>query len=123
MEGYHSITTVKLGYTRVFGPITYQHLNCFADGFLNIPGDNDPFVNIFELDTTLKYDEELMKNDIATYGLFTYDDFKDYISEDIYNAYCGQYLKVAIGKGYTTFERIIELIEFYLNRLGYGTTN
>lgn len=121
-----SLNTVKLvsyeiksEYTRVFGPITYQHLNCFADGFLNLPGDNDPFINIFELDNTLKYDEELMQNDIDTYGLFTYDDFKDYISEDIYNAYCGQYLKVAIGKGYTSFERIIELVNYYLVDLGY----
>ena len=110
-------------YTRVFGPITYGHLNCFANGLLNIAGDNDPFINIFEYNESMKYNEELMKQDIETYGLFTYEDFKDYISEDIYNAYQGQYLKVAIGKGYTTFDRIIELINKYLNDMGYGNLN
>ena len=107
-------------YTRIFGPMTYAHLNSFANGLLNIPGDNDPFINIFEYDGNMKYDEELMKQDIEKYGLYTYDDFKDYISEDIYNAYQGQFIKVAVGKGYTTFERVIELIEKYLNDMGYG---
>ena len=107
-------------YTRVFGPITYAHLNSFANGLLNIPGDNDPFINIFEYDENMKYDKELMAKDIEQYGLFTYDDFKEYISEEIYNAYQGQFIKVAIGKGYTTFERVIELINKYLKDMGYG---
>lgn len=107
-------------YTGVYGPTTYGNLNCFAEGLLNIPGDNDPFINIFTMNTDLKYDEELMAQDIATYGLYTYEDFRPYISEDIYNAYNGQYIKVAVGKGYTTFERVLELIDLYLNNMGYG---
>ena len=106
-------------YVGVYGPMTAYHLNLFANGLLSIAGDNDPFINIFEYDENMKYDEQLMKEDINKYGLFTYDDFKDYISEDIYNAYQGQYLKVAIGKGYTTFDRIVELINKYLVDMGY----
>ncbi|MBR6688385.1 MAG: InlB B-repeat-containing protein, partial [Clostridia bacterium] len=107
-------------YTGVYGPTTYGNLNCFAEGLLNIPSDNDPFINIFIMNTDLKYDEELMAQDIATYGLYTYEDFRPYISEDIYNAYNGQYIKVAVGKGYTTFERVLELIDLYLSDMGYG---
>ena len=112
--------SISYEYTRVFGPMTANHLNLFAEGLLNIAGDNDPFINIFEYDENMKYDEELKQADIEKYGLFTYDDFKNYISEDIYYAYNGQYLKVAIGKGITTFDRVLELIEKYLNDMGYG---
>ena len=112
--------SISYEYTRVYGPMTANHLNLFAEGLLNIAGDNDPFINIFEYDENMKYDEELKQADIEKYGLFTYEDFKDYITEDIFNAYNGQYLKVAIGKGYTTFERVLELIEKYLVDMGYG---
>lgn len=112
--------TISKEYTRVFGPTSAYHLNYFAEGILNANGDNDPFLNIFEYDESMKYDEDQKQADIEKYGLFTYEDFKDYITEDIYNAYNGQYLKVAIGKGYTTFERILELIEKYLVNMGYG---
>ena len=107
-------------YTGVYGPITYGNLNCFAEGLLNIPADNDPFINTFVMNSNLKYDEELMAQDIDTYGLYTYEDFRPYISEDIYYAYNGQYIKVAVGKGHTTFDRVLELIEKYLNDMGYG---
>ncbi|MBR7176968.1 MAG: hypothetical protein IKD26_02000, partial [Clostridia bacterium] len=107
-------------YTGVYGPITYGNLNCFAEGLLNIPADNDPFINTFVMNSNLKYDEVLMAKDIETYGLYTYEDFRPYISEDIYNAYNGQYIKVAVGKGYTTFDRVLELIDKYLKDMGYG---
>ena len=31
----------------------------------------------------MKYDAEMMQADIETYGLYTYEDFKDYIPEEI----------------------------------------
>jgi len=123
---YKAKTTKLIGYevrneyTGVYGPTTYGNLNCFAEGLLNIPADNDPFINTFVMNSDLKYDEELMAQDIETYGLYTYEDFRPYISDDIFKAYNGQYIKVAVGKGYTTFERVLELIERYLNDMGYG---
>ena len=112
---------ISYEYTRVFGPVTAVHLNLFAEGLLNVAGDNDPFLNIFEMNDNLMYDLDKMNADIEKYGLFTYEDFKDYITEDIYFAYQGQYLKVAIEKGYTTFERILELIDRYLKEYQYPT--
>lgn len=101
-------------FTGVYSPVTANGLNCFTDGFLSIAGDFKGFYNIFEFDENQKYDEELMKQDIEKYGLYTYEDFKDYVPEVLFDAYQGQYLKVAIGKGHTTFEEILQLIDKYI---------
>lgn len=102
-------------FTGVYSPVTANGLNCFTDGFLSITGDMKGFYNIFEFDENQKYDEELMKQDIEKYGLYTYEDFKDYVPEVLFDAYQGQYLKVSIGKGHTTFEEILQLIDKYIN--------
>lgn len=102
-------------FTGVYSPVTANGLNCFTDGFLSITGDMKGFYNIFEFDENQKYDEELMNQDIEKYGLFTYEDFKEYVTEILFDAYQGQYLKVSIGKGHTTFEEILQLIDKYIN--------
>ena len=70
-------------------------------------------VNFFEYDQNMKYDEELMKQDIEKYGLYTYEDFEDYVSIEVFNAFPFKYFKVAVGKGLITYEDIIILIEYY----------
>jgi len=102
-------------FTGVYSPVTANGLNCFTDGFLSIAGDFKGFYNIFEFDENQKYDEELMNQDIEKYGLFTYEDFKEYVPEILFDAYQGQYLKISIGKGHTTFEEILQLIDKYIN--------
>ena len=102
---------------RVFCPVTYFHMNSIANGFLgtpSIPGDITGLVNYFEYDPDLKYNEEAMQQDIETYGLYTYDDFKAYISEEAYNSSPSVYLKVAVGKGMITFEEILDVIYYLL---------
>lgn len=103
--------------TRIFCPVSYFHMNSFANGFLNtpnIPGDITGLVNYFEYDSNLKYNEEAMARDIDTYGLYTYDDFSEYISEAAYNSSPSVYLKVAVGKGMITYEQIIDVINYLL---------
>ena len=74
---------------------------------------------MFEYDNeTLMYDQEKMREDIETYGLYTYDDFKDYLPYEIYLAFPAQYFKVSVGKGMITFEEIIQMIETYLVKNG-----
>ena len=70
-------------------------------------------VNFFEYDENMKYVEESMQRDIEKYGLYTYDDFAEYVSEEVFNAFPFKYFKVAVGKGLITYEYILELIEFY----------
>ena len=80
-----------------------------------MPGAIDGLFNIFEYDETMKYDEEKMQADIEKYGLYTYEDFKDYVSYEIYEAVTSaKYFKVAVGKGMITFEEIIAIIKAYL---------
>lgn len=107
---------VKIEYreTRVYEVVTYEHLTCFTNGLLSISSLLNPFCNIFEVDpNTLSYDKELMAKDIEKYGLFTYDDFKELIPEYAFKLYHVDYLKVALGKGLTTWDEINFLVDFY----------
>ena len=56
-----------------------------------------------------------MDMDIKKYGLYVYDDFKDYIRKEIFDMLPIPYLKVSVGKGLTTKEKIIEVMEKYLS--------
>ena len=104
-------------YTEVYSPVTAYHLNYFTEDILSMPGGIEGLFNIFEYDDDLKYNEELMKQDIEKYGLYTYDDFKDYCSYEFYQAFPAKYLKVAVGKGYITFDEIIYLINRYKTKV------
>ena len=102
--------------TTVYSPVTYGHLCYYVNGMLSMPGGIAGLFNIFEVDDeTMKIDEEAFAEDIAAYGTFTYEEFYELypISEEVFEAYNGRYLKVAIGKGLITYERIGELIERY----------
>lgn len=56
-----------------------------------------------------------MDEDIRKYGLYTYDDFKDYIRKEIFELLPIPYLKVSVGKGLTTKEKIIGVMKKYLS--------
>ncbi len=86
-----------------------------------MPGATENFINIFDVDgETLSYKQDEFANDIETYGLFTYDEFYELIPvpKEIFNAFNGQYLKVAIGKGITNLEILGKLFEQYQDKLG-----
>lgn len=107
---------VKNEQTAAYSPVTYGHLCYYVNGMLSMPGGISGLFNIFEVDAeTLKIDEQKMQEDIKTYGLFTYEEFASIVpvSEEVFNAFNGQYLKVAIGKGMITVERLQYLVERY----------
>lgn len=95
---------------RVYNPASVWHLNLVANNILTLSAG---MVNFFDYGENLKYDEELMMKDIQKYGLYTYDDFKDYVSLEVFNAFPFKYFKVAVGKGLITFEDILMLINHY----------
>ena len=98
--------------TTSWSPIVFGHLCLYVNGMLSMPADIEGFFNIFEIDPeTMMIDMEKYQEDIDAYGLFTYADFEEYIPEIIYEAFQGQYLSVAIGKGLITWEGIFSLIE------------
>ena len=85
--------------------------NVIVDGFLTLTIEDIPgFLTYFEFGEGYMYDAEKLQQDIETYGLYTYDDWKDYVSYEEYVALNGQYLKIVIGKGYLTYNDILGLI-------------
>ena len=57
----------------------------------------------------------MMLADIEKYGLYTYEEFSALYSipKSIFEAFNAQYLKVSLGKGLITEEKLNELIERY----------
>ena len=101
-------------YTGCYSLVTVYHLNYFVDGLFSMPGGVEGLFNMFEYGEGLVYDETKMKADIETYGLYTYEDFAEYLPYEVYAAFPAPQLKVAVGKGMITFEQILGYIEKYL---------
>ena len=115
--------TIAEEYTAAYSPVTAGHLCYFVNGMLSVPGGIEGLFNIFEVDPdTMQYDAAAKATDIAEYGLYTYEEFaaKFPVSEEVFEAFNGQYLKVAVGKGLITEEEIVRLIERYAEFLPYG---
>ncbi len=86
--------------------------NAIVDGFLTLTHEDIPgFLTYFEFGNGYMYDEVKMQEDIEEYGLYTYNDWKEYVSYEEFVALNGQYLTIAIGKGYLTYEDVLTLIE------------
>ncbi len=99
-----------------WSPVTAGHLCYFVNGMLSMPGGVGGLFNIFEVDPeTMTYNYEQMEKDIATYGLYTYEELNALcpLSEDMFNAAGGAYLKISIGKGNLTEEELFEMINRY----------
>lgn len=112
-----SNVVVQQEYTTAWSPVTYGHLCYYVNGMLSMPGATEGLINIFDVDpNTMKIDETAYEKDIEKYGLFTYEEFIEIIEipEEMFIAFNGQYLKVAIGKGLTTIDELIVLINRYL---------
>lgn len=102
--------------TSAYSPVTYGHLCYYVNGLLSMPGATEGLINIFDVDPeTMKIDEVAFEQDIETYGLFTYEEFAEIlpVPEQVFEAFNGKYLKVAIGKGLITVEELALLIERY----------
>lgn len=122
-EGMFSNKSVQLVDVKIinkveasYSPITYEHFCYYTNGLLSMPGGITGFFNIFSIDDdVMKYNEKLMKEDIDKYGLFTYEEFFELVPvpKKIFDALGGKYLKVSIGKGLITVEKLIKLAERY----------
>lgn len=110
MRGNVSIKTI-----RVYSPVSVYHLNVIVNGLLSITGEIEGWFNYFDYDESLKYDTGKKDEDIRKYGLYTHDDFKEYIREEIFDLLPIPYLKVSVGKGLTTKEKIIGVMKKYLS--------
>lgn len=102
--------------TAAWSPVTHGHLCYYVNGLLSMPGGTEGLINIFDVDTTnMKYGAVEMAQDIALYGVYTYEEFREIIpiEEEIFEAFNGQYLKVSVGKGLITLPKIVALLQKY----------
>ncbi len=70
----------------------------------------------FEVGDGMKYDEASMQADIETYGLYTADDFAEYLTPMEFDMFNGKYFKVLVGRGVLTEEDILRMIEVNLGQ-------
>ncbi|MBR2897338.1 MAG: SipW-dependent-type signal peptide-containing protein [Oscillospiraceae bacterium] len=107
--------------TTAWSPVTAGHLCYFVNGMLSMPGGVGGLFNIFDVDAeTMTYDYAAMAKDIETYGLFTYEELNAIapLSEDMFNAAGGAYLKISIGKGNLTMDELTYMINRYSRYFG-----
>lgn len=90
---------------------TACNANAIVDGFLTLTHEDIPgFLTYFEFGYGYMYDKQKMAEDIEKYGLYTYDDWKEYGTYEEFVALNGKYLTIIIGKGYCSYEDVLELI-------------
>ena len=111
--------TVKEEYTESWSILTAVYHNAILEGMLTltpaeVAGSPEYLMPFAVVD--MKYDEAMMHADIEQYGLYTYEDFADYITYEEFTALNLKYFKVAVGKGYITFDEIIYLISLHCGK-------
>jgi hypothetical protein len=106
---------IKQEYIRCYSPVTFININFISNNILTASGGIiDGLFNYFELDDNYKYDIAKKEEDIEKYGLYTYDDFIDFVPYEFYEYFNGAYLKISVEKGIWTFDDIILAINKYL---------
>ncbi len=111
----YTITTENVG---VYSIVTAYNANFMAENMISLTSgegfSKNGLFRIFDLGEDLKYDEEKMRAEIEQYGLYTYDDFKDYLTLEQYYMLNAPYYKVLVEKGLVTFDDLIYMIQSYV---------
>ena len=97
-----------------FGIVTENNINHFLNGSLSMVGEFYCLYNFLQIDADYKYNQVSLEKDIEQYGLYTYDDWKDFVSLETFNALNGPFVKIAVLKGRMNRFDIIECILKYL---------
>lgn len=92
--------------------VTEVTINHTVNGLLACSDAMVGISNVFDFTENYTYDMDAVLADINTYGLFEYDEWKDYLTYDEFIACNGQYVKIALGKGLITEDDIYSLIDY-----------
>ena len=108
--------SVDVEYTTSYSIMSAFHYNAIVEGMLTdtFHEEDAPLFEYFTIGDNLKFDENMMNADVEKYGLYTYEEFADYLTFEEFVALNIQYMKISVGKGKATFEKIIELIDTYM---------
>lgn len=116
------LTAIKLDnayitneYTGSYSLETAYFGNAIAEGLLTLtPQDLPSIFEFFEVGDNFKYETDKMLRDIEKYGLYTYDDWSDYLTQEEFDLFNGRYYKILVGKGIITEDDIVKLIKNWL---------
>ena len=120
-NGYTTVTLesyeISEEYIEAYGIISALHYNILVEGMFSTDFMNKDYdlFNYFTIGEGLVYDADQMQADIEAYGLYTYEDFADYLTYEQFVGFNVQYFKIAVGRGLYTYEGILDLIDEYLN--------
>lgn len=116
-----SYKTVKLvsanvtnEYVEAWSILTKEHYNCIVEGMFSITPPATEQLAFFEIGDAMMYDAEAKQADVEKYGLFTYEEFEQYMTYEQFEVLNIAEFKVAIGKGMITYEELLWLIATYL---------
>lgn len=97
--------------------VTENEINCVLNNLITCSDALVGVCNTFEFASDYTYDLGQMARDIAIYGLYTYEEWSDYLTYEDFIAVNGAYFKITVCKGLITDKEIFELLEFlYLSR-------
>lgn len=120
-NGHSTVTLVDYEvskeYEQALGIISAGHYNIIVADLISADFKIEDYglFNYFEIGEDMKFDADKMQADIEKYGLYTYEDFAEYLTPEQFAAFNVPYFKIAVGKGNYTYEGILNLIEEYLN--------
>ncbi|MBO5409293.1 MAG: hypothetical protein J6A61_07870 [Clostridia bacterium] len=118
VDGYELVTLEKAEktyeVTGAYSLTSAGNANAIAEGRLTVAPPDD-FYNWIPMGEKLRYDTETFQKDVETYGLYTYEDFKDYVTYEQFIEFNGAYLKIPVEKGMFTRDYILKLISLYVN--------
>ena len=90
---------------------TAYNENFIVENMLSMTGEDfRGRFEYFNIGNGMKYDEAQMQADIDKYGLYTYEEFADYLTPEQFEMFNGAYFKVLVGKGVLTYEQIFEIM-------------
>ena len=91
--------------------VSTENINWIANDFLVVPDTWVNASNVFDFDQNAAYDEIRMREDIATYGLYEYEEWEDYLTREEFDEFNGPMFKIVVEKGLMTIEEIFSLIQ------------
>ncbi|MBO5334414.1 MAG: hypothetical protein J6A87_00390, partial [Clostridia bacterium] len=123
--GHHFVAYSETGYelivleeayltrerTGSYSLLTACNDNAYAEGVLTItPKDSLGLPLFFAVEEDMTYDDEAMQADIEKYGLYTYEEWSEYLTYEQFVAFNGKYYKIFVGKGLLTEEDLQRII-------------
>ena len=115
VDGPHKLVEVKTGegVVRYFGIITSNTFTCIANGALNSVSQTIPLQNIAPITSDMKYDLDVFNSYIELYGLASYEEFEHLISKEMYDAFNGDYIYIAMNVCGLSMDNLYYLIDLY----------